>query len=176
MSVELTSRAVGQEAGTTYTGPAEDWLLAHGYAKRAGYTGVGVASTGPSDVTPDKDLTLAENREAADREIAANTDVDQASKQPFDVDLGGVDTEAPTVNSIEPNTGAAAGGEVVEITGTDLTNTTGVTFGGVAATDVEVVDETTVLATTPAHAAGAVDVVVTDNVGADTLTGGYTYA
>ena len=38
-----------------------------------------------------------------------------------------------------------------------------------------VVDDNTVTAVVPAGVAGAVDVTVTDNVGSDTLTGGYTY-
>ena len=175
MSVTLTSRVFGQEAGTTFTGAEEDWLLANGYAKRDGYTGPGVSGTGPSDVTPDKDLNLAENREAADRETDVNSDVDQRSKQPYDFDQGGVDTEKPTVGSLGPAEGPAAGGTDVEISGSDFEGVTAVTFGGVAATSFEVVDETTILAVAPAHAAGAVDVVVTDPNGTDTEVGGYTY-
>ncbi|MCX6809834.1 MAG: PKD domain-containing protein [Candidatus Berkelbacteria bacterium] len=51
-----------------------------------------------------------------------------------------------------------------------------VTFGGVAATNIIVVNSTTITATTPAHAAGAVDVVVTNpDTTTGTLAGGYTY-
>ena len=53
----------------------------------------------------------------------------------------------------------------VTITGTGFTGTTGVTFGGTPATGVTVVDDTTITATTPAHAPGAVDVVVTTPAG-----------
>lgn len=82
---------------------------------------------------------------------------------------------AATVTTINPNTGAAAGGTNVTITGTNLEGVSGVTFDGVAATNVKVVNDTTVTCTTPAHAAGAVDVVVADDRGNVTVTGGYTY-
>lgn len=162
MTVELTSPVLGKQVGDTHTGPEEAWLLANGYAKQAGYTGPGVSNTGPSDVGPSDELTDAANREQPG--------------ETYDVDLGGVDDEGPTLLGVEPAEGAAAGGDEVTITGDDLIGTTGVTFGGVAATSVEVVDDNTLTAVTPAHAAGAVDVVVTDNVGSDTLTGGFTYA
>lgn len=162
MPVTLTSPAVGKQPGDTHTGPEEAWLLAEGYAKQTGYTGPGVSNTGPATVAPANDLTLAENREDP-------TDAD------YDVDLGGVDDEGPTLTAIDPATGPAAGGTTVTITGDDLTGTTGVTFGAAAATAVTVVDDNTVTAVAPAGAAGAVNVTVTDNVGSDTLTGGYTY-
>ena len=40
---------------------------------------------------------------------------------------------APTVTSVAPDSGTAAGGIVVTITGTNFTGVTAVTFGGVAA-------------------------------------------
>lgn len=81
-----------------------------------------------------------------------------------------------TVTAISPATGAAAGGTAVTITGTYLSNATGATLGGVAVTSFVVVDEHTITAVTPAHAAGAVDLVVTDNSGTVTKTGFFTYA
>ena len=47
------------------------------------------------------------------------------------------------------------------ITGTNFASGATVTFGGTAATSVVVVNGTTITATTPAHAAGAVTVTVT---------------
>jgi hypothetical protein len=82
---------------------------------------------------------------------------------------------APTVTAISPNSGATAGGASVTITGTGLTGATSVTIGGVAATGVTVVSATSITATTPAHAAGATDVVVTTTGGTGTGTGLYTY-
>lgn len=164
MSVTLTSPAFGLAAGDTFTGTAdqEAWLLAQGYASQAGYTGPGVSNTGATDVTPAQDLTLASNRE----------DPGEA----FDFDAGGVNDEAPVLDSVSPANGAAAGGDAVTLTGSQFEGVTGVTFGGVAATSVEVVSDTEVTCVAPAHAAGAVDVVVTNPVGSDTLTGGFTYA
>ena len=71
---------------------------------------------------------------------------------------GGCST--PTVTSVAPNTGPDTGGTSVTITGTNFVATASATFGGVAATNVVVVNTTTITATTPAHAAGAVDVIV----------------
>jgi hypothetical protein len=80
-----------------------------------------------------------------------------------------------TVTSVSPATGPAAGGTDITITGTNFAGATAVALGGVAATLVVVVDETTITCRTGAHAAGAVNVVVTDDSGAKTLTNGYTY-
>jgi len=84
------------------------------------------------------------------------------------------------VTSVTPNTGPTAGGTAVTITGSGFFNPSTVTFGGVAATNVVFVNGTTITATTPAHAAGAVDVAVTDGgvcLGnpPGTLTNGFTY-
>src|SRR3990167_24511 len=81
----------------------------------------------------------------------------------------------PTLASITPSSGAAAGGTGFTLTGTNLTGATGITFDGVAATSVNVVNSTTVTGVTPAHAVGAVDVVITTPQGTATLTDGYEY-
>lgn len=81
----------------------------------------------------------------------------------------------PTFGSIAPTSGPIAGGSNVTITGTGFTNATAVTFGGTSATGVVVVSDTTITATTPAHAAGAVNVVITTPGGTTTGTGAYTY-
>jgi hypothetical protein len=84
---------------------------------------------------------------------------------------------APTVASIAPNTGTTAGGTSVTITGTGFLAGATVSLGGTAATNIGVVSSTLMTATTPAHTAGAVSVVVTNS---DTQSGflnsGYTYA
>jgi hypothetical protein len=81
----------------------------------------------------------------------------------------------PTVSTIVPSSGSTAGGTSVTITGTNLSSTTSVTFGGTAATSVTVGSSTQVTAVTPAHAAGTVDVVVTTSGGNSTSTGGFTF-
>ena len=80
-----------------------------------------------------------------------------------------------TVTAISPSSGTASGGVGVTLTGTGLTGATSVTFDGVPATSVNVVNATTITAVTPAHAAGVVDVVVTTPSGAAQLTNGYIY-
>jgi IPT/TIG domain len=67
---------------------------------------------------------------------------------------------APTITSVTPNFGPTGGGTSVTITGTNFGAPASATFGGVAATNVVVVNSTTMTATTPAHAAGPVDVIV----------------
>ncbi len=84
----------------------------------------------------------------------------------------------PTVTNLLPTAGPIAGGTSVTITGTSLTGATAVSFGGAAATQVTVVNATAVTATTPAHAAGTVDVTVTTLGGtsAKSSSDQYTYA
>ena len=60
-----------------------------------------------------------------------------------------------------PNSGSTAGGTAVTITGTNFAAGATVTFGSTAATNVVVVNSTTITATTPAGSAGAVTVTVT---------------
>ena len=83
----------------------------------------------------------------------------------------------PTVTGISPATGSSTGRTSVLITGTNfLTNfVTAVTFGGVAATDIGVLNSTTLSCTAPAGTAGPVDVVVTHNNNPSTLPGAFTY-
>jgi hypothetical protein len=88
---------------------------------------------------------------------------------------GGGGGSAPTVSSISPNTGSSNGGTSVTIKGTNFASGSTVTFGGTAASNVTVVSSTSITAATPAHAAGAVNVVVSDSNGSGTLTNGFTY-
>ncbi|ULT73295.1 putative Ig domain-containing protein [Pseudomonas sp. BC42] len=81
----------------------------------------------------------------------------------------------PTLTAVTPNNGSTAGATSVTLTGTNLTGATAVSFGGTSATGYIVNNATTITATTPAHAAGAVNVVVTTPGGTATLTNGYTY-
>ena len=82
---------------------------------------------------------------------------------------------APTVSSVSPNTGSVIGGTSVVVTGTGFTFATAVTFGGIAAASFTVNSGTQITAVVPAHAAGAVDVAVTNNVGSSALSAGFTY-
>src|SRR6202035_4475724 len=85
-------------------------------------------------------------------------------------------TASPAPTSISPTSGTTSGGTPVTISGTNFASGATGTFGGTASTNVVVVSSTTITATTPAHAAGAVNVVVTNSNGqSGTLTNGYTY-
>jgi len=84
-------------------------------------------------------------------------------------------TTPPTVSSVSPNSGSTAGGTAVTITGTNFAAGATVTFGGTAATNVAVVNNTTITATTPAGSVGAVAVTVTVNGESGSLSSGFTY-
>lgn len=89
-----------------------------------------------------------------------------------------LDTPAvPVLFSLSDITGPAAGGEVVIIHGQGFTGVVDVEFDNVNATDYEVVDSHTIVAITPAHAAGATAVTVTNGTGESSavLTAANTY-
>lgn len=81
----------------------------------------------------------------------------------------------PDITSIAPVTGPAAGGTPVVIRGTRFSGATACAIGGVATTAFRVVDDSTITCVTGAHAAGAVNVVVTDDSATVTETAAYTY-
>ncbi len=82
---------------------------------------------------------------------------------------------APTVSAVSPASGSTSGGGVITITGANFTGATAVTVGGVEASNVAVVNDTTITATTGAHAAGVVDVAVTTPSGTGAGSGLFTY-
>ena len=82
----------------------------------------------------------------------------------------------PTFTSIARVAGQTAGGTQVTITGSGFADGATVRIGGVNATDVVVVSSTKITAVTPAHAAGAVSVVITNSdSGAVTALNAFTY-
>ncbi|HET6854716.1 MAG TPA: IPT/TIG domain-containing protein, partial [Pyrinomonadaceae bacterium] len=89
---------------------------------------------------------------------------------------GPVTQPAPAVSSVSPNSGSTSGGTSVTITGSNFASGAAVKFDSTAATNVNVVNSTTITATTPAHAAGAANVVVTNaDSQSGTLPSGFTY-
>ncbi len=84
-------------------------------------------------------------------------------------------TIGPTVLSVSPPTGPAAGGTEVTIGGANFAAGATVIIGGVAATNVQFVSSASLKATTAARAAGPADVTVTVDGRSSTLTGGFTY-
>jgi hypothetical protein len=78
--------------------------------------------------------------------------------------------------ALEPSVGPSAGGTVVVLTGRGYQAGATVTFAGVPGTAVTVVSSERITVTTPAHAIGPVDVVVTNpDASTGTLTDGFTY-
>jgi hypothetical protein len=82
----------------------------------------------------------------------------------------------PLVLALDPTTGAAAGGNLVEISGAFFDGVTDVDFGAVAAANFLVVDSTRIVATAPAGT-GTVQVSVTTAAGTsvDTAADDYIY-
>jgi len=75
---------------------------------------------------------------------------------------------SPTVTNISPNSGTTAGSTSVTITGTNFTGATAVKFGTTSATGFTINSATSITATSPAGAAGTVDVTVTNANGTST--------
>ncbi len=75
----------------------------------------------------------------------------------------------PTVTGVSPNSGPAAAGTVVTISGTNFTGATAVRFGGSAAS-FTVNSATSITATAPSGSAGTVDVTVTSANGTSAAT------
>ncbi|HPE15498.1 MAG TPA: IPT/TIG domain-containing protein [Oscillospiraceae bacterium] len=109
----------------------------------------------------------------------ANWDVDETNATaytlyPFPVPFT-VAAATPSVTLVSPTSGPSTGGTDVTITGTNFTGATSVSFGGTAAANVVVVDDTTITATTPEGTAGAADVSVTTEGGTGTGEDLFTY-
>ncbi|HEV7241877.1 MAG TPA: IPT/TIG domain-containing protein [Thermoanaerobaculia bacterium] len=85
---------------------------------------------------------------------------------------------APSIASLSPPAGTKSGGTLVTIRGGGFSTAVpaSVTFGGIAATEVTVVDAVTLRARTPAHTPGRVDVAVTTSKGSTSSAGGYTFS
>ena len=85
----------------------------------------------------------------------------------------------PTVIGLSPTHGPTTGGNQVTITGTGFAGATGVKFGAISATGVQVLNNGTITAIAPAGAGGStVDVTVTTPVGSNPSGGvgnDYTY-
>ena len=78
--------------------------------------------------------------------------------------LDAVYTNPPTVTSVSPASGPAAGGTSVTVTGTNFTGATAVYFGTNAGTSLSVVSDTSITVTAPAGT-GTVDVTVSGTGG-----------
>jgi hypothetical protein len=82
----------------------------------------------------------------------------------------------PSISSLSPPAGPSSGGTSVTVLGADLGSDAQVTFGTSPARVVSVTAGTIVVAVTPPHAAGVVDVVVTNRDGQSArVANGFTY-
>lgn len=164
MAIKLAQEVNGQKVGATYSGPAAllPWLKAYGYVYDDAAPTSHISTTG---VAPTDDPQLSVNRE-----------------KPNDRDTGVVSTQKYSgnllqaeVTSITPSTGLAAGGGTAVLVGDGLIDVTGITFGGVPATQVDTGSDERITCKIPPHAAGAVTVAVTDSRGTTSKPTFYTY-
>lgn len=82
----------------------------------------------------------------------------------------------PTVSTLSPSSGSAAGGTPVTIQGSGFVSGITVSFGGVPAVNVSVVNSTQITLTTPSGAVGSVPVMVTSPGGSfGGLSNGFAY-
>lgn len=78
---------------------------------------------------------------------------------------------APSVTKLAPKSGPVAGGTQVTIAGTELVGASGVSFGGVPATQFTVISPSAIVATAPPTVtAGVAEVRVTNSAGASAAT------
>lgn len=80
---------------------------------------------------------------------------------PSFVTILSVAVAVPVVTGVSPTSGSTAGGTVVAISGSGFTGATAVSFGGTPAASFAVFSDGSINATSPAHAAGTVDITVT---------------
>jgi hypothetical protein len=167
-----TVTAISPTSGTTAGGTAVT-ITGTGFLSGATVSFGGTAATGVTVVSGTSiSATTPAHAAGAVTIVVTNTDSQSGSRANAYTYVN----PAPTIASISPNSGPGTGGTAVTITGTGFLTGATVSFGGTAATGVSVVSSTSITATAPAHAAGAVNVVVANNDGQSaTLTNGYTY-
>src|SRR5436190_8433850 len=167
-TVSGVSPASGAAAGGTLL-----TISGTGFAAGATVTVGGTAATGVTVVSGTTITATAPAHASGSVSVTVtNADSQSATRANAFTFLG----PQPTVTGIAPSSGATAGGTAVTISGTNFVSGATVTIGGTAATGVTVVTSTTITATTPAHAAGAVGVTVTNpDSQAATLAGSFTF-
>lgn len=84
-------------------------------------------------------------------------------------------SNTPVVRLLSPATGTSFGGTEVTITGEKFVAGSVVSFGGTPGVNVAVENGSVIRATTPAHASGVVDVVVSGSSGSATLPQSFTF-
>jgi hypothetical protein len=132
-----------------------------------GFTGAtmvmfGTAMATTVSVDSDTEITATSPAGTGTVDVTVTTPGGTSATGPADQFTYAVST-APVISSLNPTSGAGAGGDTVVITGTGFTGTTAVSFGANAAT-FSVDSDTQITATTPGGS-GTVDVTVTTPAG-----------
>jgi hypothetical protein len=167
--VPPTITSISPNTGTTAGGTSLS-ISGAGLAQNATITFGGVPATNVSG--GDTSISLRTPAHAAGSVNVVVTNPDGSTV----TSVGGFTYILPSITSISPNSGSTVGGTSVNISGSGFAQGATVTFGGVSATNVSA-NDTFIFATTPPHAAGSVDVLVTNPDGsAGTRVSGFTYA
>jgi hypothetical protein len=82
---------------------------------------------------------------------------------------------AASITAVTPSVGLTAGGTAITVTGQNLSGVTAVTVGGIAATALLIRNDHTLTCVTPAHTAGAANVVASTQTGPATAVGAFTF-
>ena len=90
-------------------------------------------------------------------------------------DVGFLKFPSPSITGATPTLGSVLNTTAITITGTNFIGATGVTVDGREATNVVVVNATTITATTPTGTAGAKPIIVTTPSGSTTQSVSFTY-
>lgn len=119
----------------------------------------------------DEDLAIM--RSVAQNRTTLGTDDQDAIRWIYG---DGLNSCTLSLSGMTPSFGPAGGGTLVTISGSDFQSGASVTFGGISATGVNVVNANTITATAPAHSAGTVTVTVTNpDTTSASLTNAFTY-
>ncbi|MFA4849293.1 MAG: IPT/TIG domain-containing protein [Methanoregula sp.] len=133
-----------------------------------GATGVKFGTTAGTSLTVNSatQITITSPAGAAGTvNVTVTTPAGTSATSPADEFTYTKTTSAPIVTGISPTSGPLAGGTVVTVTGTGFTGATAVTFGTTAGTSLNVNSATQITITSPAGAAGTVNVTVTTPAG-----------
>lgn len=126
---------------------------------------VAVAGVSASDVVIVDDRTLTFVAPAAADGVAGPALVTVTRADGSAVSTDALYVVPLSIDVVTPASGSVNGGTVVTVRGRALDGVVAMTFGGIPAVDVLVVDDETLTATTPAGAAGFVDVAVVNAAG-----------
>ncbi len=159
-------------------------LLTAGYP-RMGFANPIIYRLFTSDPAVFHDITTGHN--CFDVSCDATTDLRYPATPGYDLATGvgtfdafafsdAVLTSLPHITGTNPTIGPLAGGATVTFTGANFQPGATVSFGGLPATNVRVVDSATITAVTPPHAAGAADIQIVTGGIVFTLPGAYTYS